>query len=305
MPDLATDLDAFLADLLTAGRAPATALRHRQRLVVALRIFAERGCLRAADCTPADVDAYMQHLRERGQALTTREGSAASLRVFWIWLMRHGRALVDPTLDIMAPSGEPPLPAAPLSEAEVAALLDGIPRRTVHDLSLRAHLELMYGCGLRLQESLDLHLTNWRGEDQTLLVRGKFGHERILPVMPSASAVLADYLALRRSLLRGPDLGVLFLGHTGQAVVGVTFAQWLGRLSERVLGEGRHVNPHLLRHSVAVHLLRGGADIRYVQEFLGHTDMNTTMIYLRMIPGHLREDYDKAMPELAGEVEID
>jgi len=70
-----------------------------------------------------------------------------------------------------------------------------------------------------------------------------------------------------------------------------------------MLGPERRVHPHLFRHSVAVHILRGGVDIRYVQQFLGHADIDTTMIYLRLIPGHLREDYDKAMPELAGEVE--
>ena len=304
MPDLATDRDAFLADLAVAGRSPGTIELRGQHLADLLRFLAGRGCLRAADIGMEDIDAYMQHLGGRGLATATLESMRASLRVFGIWLTRHGRVLADPTIDLdVRQRGEPPLPEPPLSEAEVAALIAGIPRRNAHDLSRRAHLELMYGCGLRLRESLDLRLADWNPDDQTIFVRGKGGHERVLPVMPSAAAALLDYLALRRSLLRGPDRGVVFLGRNGLPVVGITIQQWIGRLATSVLGPERRVHPHLFRHSIAVHLLRGGADIRYAQQFLGHANIDTTMVYLRLVPGHLREDYDRAMPELAGEVE--
>lgn len=304
MPDLAADRDAFLADLAVAGRSSGTITLRGQHLADLLRFLAGRGCLRAADIGMDDIDAYMQHLGTRALATATLESIRASLRVFGIWLTRHGRVLADPTIDLdVRQRGEPPLPEPPLSEAEVAACIAGIPRRNAHDLSRRAHLELLYGCGLRLRESLDLRLTDWHPDDATLFVRGKGGHERILPVLPSAAAALANYLALRRSLLRGPDRGIVFLGRNGLPVAESTFQQWIGRLAASVLGPERRVHPHLFRHSIAVHLLRGGADIRYVQQFLGHADIDTTMVYLRLIPGHLREDYDKAMPELAGEVE--
>jgi site-specific recombinase XerD len=299
--DLAADRDAFLADLAVAGRAPGTVTLRGSHLADAMAFLAGRGCLRAPDITPEDLDAYLHHLRARRLSTATMKSMRASLLVFGAWLARHGRVLVDPALCLdERERGEPPLPEAPLSEAEVAALLAAVPRRDAHGLSRRAHLELLYGCGLRLRESIELRVSDWDPIEQTILVRGKGGHERELPVLPSAAVAVRDYLALRRTLLRGPDRGVLFLGRNGKPVVAVTFQQWISRLAHRVLGGERRVHPHLFRHSIAVHLLRGGADVRYVQQFLGHSSIETSLTYLRMVPGHLREDYDRAMPELAG-----
>jgi len=111
-------------------------------------------------------------------------------------------------------------------------------------------------------------------------------------------AALRDYLALRRTLVQGPDRGALFLGEDGERLRITAFRQWLKRFARKVLGAERRVFPHLFRHSFAVHLLLGGADIRHVQELLGHADLDTTRIYLRLLPEELRADYEAAMPEL-------
>jgi len=117
-----------------------------------------------------------------------------------------------------------------------------------------------------------------------------------LPRRLAASYQYEYDLAVRRDLLRGPNHGALFLGVRGRRInlkdLGI-----LMRKVSRVLGV--RVHPHLLRHSIAVHLLRGGADVRYIQHFLGHSSLDTTKIYLRLVPGQLREDYDEAMPEIA------
>src|SRR5665213_1704295 len=119
-----------------------------------------------------------------------------------------------------------------------------------------------------------------------------------LSLLPTL-AVVEDYLTLRRTLLHGPDHGALFLSRRGDRLGGCTFWQWLRGHAKAVLGEAVKVHPHLLRHSIVVHMLRRGADIRHLQAFLGHADINTTKTYLRLIPEHLREDYDRAMPPLA------
>jgi integrase/recombinase XerC len=107
-----------------------------------------------------------------------------------------------------------------------------------------------------------------------------------------------DYLSQRRHLVVGPDHGALFLNNRGQRIGAFVVQHLLTDLAKRA-GLGRRVHPHLLRHSIAVSMLRGGAEIRHVQALLGHSSMETTKIYLRMVPGHLREEYDKAFPTIA------
>lgn len=116
--------------------------------------------------------------------------------------------------------------------------------------------------------------------------------------MKGTAGAVKDYLAVRRDLLQGPDHGRLLLSNRGQPLGEFMIRHLLDDLAVRC-GIARKLYPHLLRHSIAVHLLRGGADIREVQAFLGHSLLETTKVYLRMVPGHLREEYDRAMPEIA------
>jgi site-specific recombinase XerD len=207
----------------------------------------------------------------------------------------------DPARDIALPDGgEPDLPAPPMEEHEVAALFESLPRRDVIDLRNRLHLELLYGCALRIQESVSLNLKDIDLANRVLLVRnGKGGKDRVLPLVRGVLGALKDYLALRRSLLHGPDHGALLLSRRGDRLNVATFRMWLAEFNRRRGPGQKRVHPHLLRHSIAVHLLRGGADIRHVQEFLGHSSLETTKVYLRLVPGRLKEDYDRAMPEIA------
>lgn len=293
--------DRFVAHLTSLGLSASTIRGRRRNVTDLIGFVAGRGCLRAADLSPDDVDAYLLHLRARGLASGSVKEAASSLRIFGTWLYRRGLVLSDPTLALDDIAGDEPLRAPPLSEAQVATLLDTLPLRSVLDLRNRAHLELLYGCGLRISESLDATLEDLDRPGRTLLIHGKGGHERLLPVLSSAMAALEDYIALRRTLLRGPDRGILFLStRTGGRLCASTFATWLARWSQQAIGQ--RVHPHALRHAAAVHLLRGGADIRHVQEFLGHANLDTTKTYLYLIPGHLRKDYDQAMPALADDM---
>jgi integrase/recombinase XerD len=262
--------------------------------------FRSRGCLCAAELRPEDIDAYLLSMRDRGLAGSTVTPTACLLRNFGRWLEKAGLVLSDPTICIDIDLDDEPLLAAPLSEAQVAALLDSIPQRCPVDLRNRAFLEILYGCGLRMREVLNATLDDLDRRAQTLLVTGKFGHQRIMPVMPSAMAAMEDCLTVRQGFLHGPDRGILFLSEvTGKGMKHNSVGQWLRRMGRRVLGDGVRVHPHAFRHAAAVHLLRGGADIRIVQEFLGHLDLDSTKTYLRLVPGHLRLDYDRAKPALA------
>jgi len=296
-------LTAYLAHLVALGRQPSTVASAEARLQYWLAALAQEGCTSIPDVRASDLDRILGAWVGRGLARETLRARRASIAGFFAWLAETGSVLLDPTRDLeLRAVSEPDLPPAPLSESEVAALLSAVPTRTVVNLRNRAHLELLYSAGLRLNESLDLDLDAVDVQRGCLLVRGKGGHERLVPLLAGTMGILQDYLAVRRHLVVGPDRGDLFLGRRGKRVDGCGFRQWIKAHAARVLGPDRPVHPHLFRHSIAVHLLRGGVDIRHVQEFLGHASLETTRIYLRLVPGHLREDYDAAMPHLAGDL---
>ena len=157
----------------------------------------------------------------------------------------------------------------------------------------------LYGCGLRRSEVVGLDLSDVDLVARTLLVRdGKGGQNRLLPLPDTAAVAVKDWLALRRTLLRGPDHGELFIGQRGDRLSPDAVNLVFHYLNRRRGPDVRHVYPHLLRHSIAVHLLRGGADVRHIQAFLGHANLDITKIYLRLVPGRLKEEYDQAMPEI-------
>ena len=282
------------------GCTIATMENRAYRLALLQRYFSKRRINRVVEVRAQDIDDYSANLNGRGVSQRTRAAYLSTIRVFFQWLQERGKLLVNPARDVVIPTrNEEPLPEQPLTEAEMASILDGMPRRSVSDLRNRLHLELLYGCGLRLTESIKLKIADVDMEHRSLRIAGKGGKVRVLPLMKGTLGALKDYLALRRSLLKGPDDGTLLIGKTtGSALSGVMVPAILRRVAKRA-GFKRRLHAHLFRHSIAVHLLQRGADIRHVQEFLGHASIDTTKIYLRMVPGRLKEDYDKAMPGIA------
>jgi site-specific recombinase XerD len=296
------DVERFLRHGQTEGWAVATVQSRKHDLASMVVFLRRRGCRRCADVLPADLDAYMQHLFERGRAQHSRIHVAQTMRQFFRWLQEEGRIVACPSRTLPVPhDGEAPLPLDPLSEAEVQALFDSLPRGTVTDLRNCCMLELLYGCGLRRAECVGLDVDDIDLMRRTLHVRqGKGSQDRLMPVMPTALAAVKDYLAVRRQLVRGVDDGALFIStYEGRRLKIFTINEWFRNRRKARGPDAPRVHPHLLRHSIAVHLLRRGADIRYIQQFLGHSDIDTTKIYLRLVPGHLKAEYDVAMPEIA------
>ncbi len=295
---LRDDADAYLTYCAATSWSPQTVASNRSRLNCIVRWLRARGVRRWADVTAADLDAFMLDLIDDGLSFGTRNNYAWILRCLGDWLATRGRVLVNPAadLDIME-EGEEPLPPAPLSEEQVRMLFELLPSATVIDLRNRLHVELLYGCALRSSESIHLAVPDLDFGERTVFVRGGKGDkDRMVPMMRGVLSAAKDYLAVRRELLRGPDHGILLLGPDGRRVHKKVIGRLLDRIS-KVLGV--HVHPHLLRHSFAVHLLRNDVDVRIIQELLGHAKLDTTKIYLRLVPGDLRKEYDKAMPPIA------
>lgn len=294
------DIERFIIHGQASGWKPATVENYRYILAEAVEFLGKRGCRRFADVARGDMEAFMGHLVSQGFAKSTRMRMAGLLSRFFGDLQDQGRIVINPTKGVPIPDdGEEDLPEPPLSEEEVAAIIDSLPRATVFDLRAVCLLELLYGCGLRISEAMALNLDDLNLHRRTVqILDSKHGQSRVVPLPKTAKAALQAYLSLRKTLVVGPDRGALLLTQQGTRWKRSSAYGFFKQLNWQGVGQGRNLHPHIFRHSIAVHLLRGGADIRYIQQFLGHASLDTTKIYLRLVPGHLKDDYEAAMLEV-------
>lgn len=294
------DIERFLVQGQAIGWKPNTLHNYRYILALTVDFLAMRGCRRFADVTRGDLEAFMGHLLADQHAKSSRIRASGLLRRYFGWLQDQGRIVANPSKGLPVPDdGEEDLPGPPLSEEEVAAIIDGLPRASVFDLRHVCLLEMFYGCGLRISEAVKLDLGHIDLHRRTVLIlESKHDQTRLVPLPKTAKTALQTYLSLRKTLLRGPDHGAVFITEQGQRWKRSSIYGFFKVLNWKGVGTGRSLHPHIFRHSIAVHLLRRGADIRYIQQFLGHASLDTTKIYTRLVPGHLKEDYDKAMPEI-------
>ena len=216
----------------------------------------------------------------------------SALRGFFNYLIREDAIDANPAADIRAPKAPKRLPKT-LDVDQVASLLN---RRADSTLSRRDHamLELLYSSGLRLAELAGLDVVDLDLGDRTVRVLGKGSKTRILPVGRQAIAALRTWLAERQGLVKG-GVTALFIGQNGQRLGARAIQRRVGRWA-KATGLGVPVNPHLLRHSFATHLLESSRDLRGVQELLGHADISTTQVYTHLDFQHLARVYDEAHP---------
>jgi integrase/recombinase XerC len=270
-----------------SGRAEAT----RRAYVSDLGAFAE-WMSRTGVTTPAGVDRlhlrrYLASLGTRRLARATVARKAAALRCYFAWSVRQGRVPLDPSRSLRAPSGKGRLPRV-LSAGEIDVLLDR-PGASALEQRDRAALELLYAAGLRVSELCGL---DRRGVDlgaRTVTVLGKGGKERRVPIHDRAAAALAEWLAGGRNEMAGPPEAV-FVNQRGARLGPRDVRRILDRLSVSP------THPHALRHTFATHLLDGGADLRVVQELLGHASLATTQIYTHVSKERLRSVYQGTHP---------
>jgi integrase/recombinase XerD len=249
----------------------------------------------AAGVSRDTIVAYLFDLEASGKAMATIARRLAALRAFYQFLVRERHVGADPTADLSSPKLQRRLPRV-LTVAEVERILAQPDPATAPGLRDRAMLELLYATGIRVSE-----LTALDTEDVDLdgaLVRclGKGNKERIIPMGTAAVDALAAYLAHgRRRFARAGSGHSLFLNHHGRRLTRQGFWKIVKKYAQQARIT-KAITPHTLRHSFATHLLENGADLRSVQEMLGHADISTTQIYTHVTRGRLHEVYAKSHP---------
>ena len=294
-------LDEFLSHLrIERGTSPRTAEAYRHDLEGYLAFLDGEGVGGFDDVTRDLVSAYEKSLVGEGLSVATIRRRIAAVRGYHKFLVREGLTDANPAESVDIPKSAERLPDV-LSIEEVGEMLDAFTGDTPADLRDRAILEVLYGCGLRASEVCGLNMDGINFEDGFLRVFGKGAKERIVPIAGAAEEALARYLAEGR-----PALSLKAATPTADAAAAVFLNQRGGRLGRqsifnlarkagRVVGRW-DLHPHTLRHSFATHMLKGGADLRVLQEILGHADMSTLQVYTHLDRTHLHEEYAFAHP---------
>jgi integrase/recombinase XerC len=260
---------------------------------------AECGISELAEVTLRDLRSWLAQLADSGAARATIARRAAAARTFLGWAARTGRIPSDPSLRLVAPKRQQHLPAV-LKQAEASALLDvaavaSDDQDPVH-LRDRAALELLYASGIRVGELTALDIDDLDLGAGVVRVMGKGAKERTVPFGAPAREALSSWLEHGRPQVVTAESGpALFLGRRGRRVDPRQVRSAVHALLEHVV-EAPDVGPHGLRHSAATHLLEGGADLRLVQELLGHASLATTQIYTHVSVDRLKQSYRQAHP---------
>jgi integrase/recombinase XerC/integrase/recombinase XerD len=284
----------FDDDLRRQGAAEKT----RRAYAADLRQFAAWATSAGVDpvqVAPRVLRRYAAALSERRAAPATVARKLAALRAFFRTLRERGELPANPADLLAAPKRAQRLPHV-LKPEEVGALLDRIPASTPLELRDRALFELAYACGLRAEELVLLDVGSVHFDAEEVRVEGKGSKTRIVPAGESALRALARYLErARAALARGDDEPALFLSKSGRRLSTSDIRRRLRVWTRHAAVQGG-VHPHALRHSFATHLLEGGADLRAIQELLGHASISTTQIYTRVESARLKSAYARAHP---------
>ena len=261
--------------------------------------FATYAAVRGAT-GPTDVDAralreFVYHLKDLGLAPASIRRNVSAVRGYFRFLLAEGLVVRDPSERLETPKRWRTLPEV-LTVADVERLLAAPTLDEPLAFRDRALLELAYGAGLRVSEWITLGVRDLLLEDSLVRVFGKGSKERLVPIGRTAVGAVAVYLReLRPRLERGAGEGVLFLNARGEPLS--RMGAWkILRKYVQAAGIEKHVSPHTLRHSFATHLLEGGADLRAVQEMLGHVDISTTQIYTHVDREYLRSVHRQFHP---------
>jgi len=284
------DVERYLL-LLAARRSPRTVDAYRRDLA-ALAAF--RGG-NVGDVTLEELERWLAVMRADGLSPSTVARRVAAVRTYFRHLILIGARSENPAASLQLPRRPRRLPRA-LSPAETERLIDAAIGTTPRSLRDRALVELLYGAGLRVSEAVGLERSGVDTEERIVRVLGKGGKERLVPLGRPAAEAVRRYLALGRAHLDRRYRPELFLNARGGPLTRAGAFFILRRLAEKAGLEPERVHPHLLRHSFATHLLEGGADLRSVQEMLGHADLGTTERYTHVSDRRRREVYFQAHP---------
>jgi integrase/recombinase XerD len=236
-----------------------------------------------------DIQEYLRKLVNK--KARTKAHYLTVFNSFYSFLVKENIIAINPCENIKMPKLEKKLPEY-LSVEEVDKLLD-IKTNTAYEKRNKAMLEMLYGTGVRISELINLTMSNIFLEDKMIKVFGKGSKERIIPINTYALDCLVDYLQFGRSALLGTkNSEYVFISSRRTKITRQAFFKIIKKLCEEA-GIKKNISPHILRHSFATHLLHNGADLRIVQELLGHSDISTTQIYTHLTNEKLESEYDK------------
>jgi len=311
-PNLHGSIDAFL-DMLTAERGAAMNTRHaywRDLADVSLYLRDQRKS-DVDTATTADIKAYLEHLANKTHvkgknksqiAVRTVARRLSALRQFYRYLVSENIRKEDPTTTIESPKQGRTLPKT-MTESEVSNLIKTAAGQGGSDsIRLVCLLEMLYATGLRVSELVGLPISAIGEDTQFLMVDGKGGRERMVPLSDPAQKAMKDYMAVRPQFIGSENRSVqekwLFPSRTSESghLTRQRFAQLLKDLARAANMDEERVSPHILRHAFATHLLSRGADLRSVQKMLGHADIATTQIYTHIVGSGLKKTVDEKHP---------
>ena len=296
------DIERFLSYLsVEKGFSENTLVAYRNDLSQ-LAIFVDEDATRRGS-TPSWANfnrqgmlSYLLNLKERNYAATTMARKVAAAKSFFSFMEAEGHLKDNPTGNVGSPSVGRPLPK-PISISEVRRLLEQPTKLSAPEAQRdSAMLALLYASGMRVSELISLNLGDVDIEGGFVRCFGKGQKERLIPIYRQAALAVAEYVKEdRRRLARSDEEKALFLNRRGERLTRQGFWQILkGYAKSAELDE--EITPHTLRHSFATHMLSGGADLRSVQELLGHANISTTQVYTHLTTEHVRRTYEKSHP---------
>ena len=241
------------------------------------------------DVTLGHIRSYIRNMNNKGLAANSVKRAVSSIRTYHNFLSAEGHMQDNPAQLLDTPKVPQKLPNI-LTVQEVDDILSVIPKKAPMAQRDLAIFEMMYSCGLRVTELCDFKITDILWDSEMIRVSGKGDKQRFVPIGPIARANLINYLNHEQPMLadKNPNVAEVFLSRNGRKLTRMMIWILLKKWSEAA-GVQKEVSPHTLRHSFATHLLEGGADLRSVQEMLGHSDIATTQIYTHLDKAHLKE----------------
>jgi len=295
-PEIASAIDSFLLFLATErGLSENYQISTRQSLESFAGWLKSRSIDDLAAVEAGTISEYLAHRKRAGLAAASIKAEAVAIRIFFRFLVSRNRLKRDPAEFIAIPRIERYLPDT-LNVPEVERLLGAVGDSDPHALRNRAILELLYASGLRISELCDARLEHLDLEEGWIRVTGKGNKTRIVPVGAKARDAISRYLANERPSLVGPKTGAeIFLSVRGRKLTRVRVWQLVKEYA-KIAGLEANIYPHLMRHSFATHLLSNGADLRVIQELLGHADISTTQIYTHVDQRRLKAVHRKFHP---------
>lgn len=294
MEQLIEEYFAYLA--IERGASPLTIDAYAKDLALYREFLEERGRMQLAQATRDDIIAFQKDQLDKGFAVSTIERRLSAIKGLHRFALREGYVETDPAQAIPLPKKPERLPGV-LSVEQISSLLDSIDTSTPIGKRDATMLEVLYGCGLRVSELVNLDRSHMLVDEGFLRVFGKGSKERMVPISGIAFDRMIEYLNDVRPELENPRTAAnaaLFLNARGGRLTRQSVHRIVTRAGMSIGVKNLH--PHTLRHSFATHLLEGGADLRSIQDMLGHADIATTQIYTHVQMTHLKEEYLAAHP---------